>query len=98
MKYFIDLNYNLQIALIETYGERVKSAVFEQDGEKFTMYDFAFRFEAEESSYFDLDLDSKTELKPQIKATNFKEISTQIDRIRAVVIRRDNTINVVRVK
>ena len=98
MKHFIDLNYNIQLALLETYGERVKSAVFEQDDTKFTMYDFAFRFEAEESSYYDLDLDSKTELKPQIKTSNFKEIATQIDRIRAVVIKKDNCINVVRVK
>ena len=98
MKHFIDLNYNIQVALLETYGERVKSAVFEQEDSKFVMYDFAFRFEAEESSYYDLDLDSKTELKPQIKTSNFKEIATQIDRIRAVVIKKDNCINVVRVK
>ena len=48
MKHFIDLNSNLQKALVEMYGEDAKSSVYDINANNFQMFTYVREFKLDE--------------------------------------------------
>ena len=98
MKHFIDLNSNLQKALVEMYGEDAKSSVYDINANNFQMFTYVREFKLDELDYFDLDRDTKAEIKPSICGVSFSELMDQLDNLRVVMINQNDKLAAIRVK